>query len=53
MIADREPALAPVRDVLETHPAAERLVSQCRSSRSQNLWHFATASKAADRTVRR
>jgi hypothetical protein len=40
-----------VRHVLETLPAAKRLVSQCRSIRSQNLRHFATASKAGDRTV--
>jgi hypothetical protein len=47
-MADREPALQGVRDVLETHPAAKRLVSECRlcRRRSHNWRQFPGRSKS-------
>ena len=49
MMADREPALQQVRDVLETHPAAKQLVSECRlcTRRSHNWRQFPAGSKSA------
>ena len=49
MMADREPALQRVRDVLETYPAAKRLVSECRlcRRRSHNWRQFPTQTNSA------
>ncbi len=49
MMANREPALQRVRDVLETHPAARRLVCECRlcRRRSHNWRQFPARSKSA------
>jgi len=49
MMADREPALQRVRDVLETYPAAKRLVSECRlcRRRSHNWRQFPAQSNSA------